>query len=233
MNFLVPYCVLILISSCLAALLTPLIRSLALHIGAVDHPRGRKIHKTPTPRLGGVSVVLAGTLTVVAVLGLDQVLGHVIGLNPEVWFSVLPGGGIILLVGIWDDLRSVRAGVKFCCIATGAGITLWLGIRLENVSLFGSSSINLGALSLPLTSLWIFGITNAFNLVDGLGVRNHLFLRKYQLITPAWGVVLSPPLPTHWVAGRPVLKSTNAVWHSRPTLSHGSESGCSQPAPGQ
>src|SRR2546425_11049789 len=82
MNFLVPYCVLILISSGLAALVTPLIRSLALHIGAVDHPGVRKIHKTPTPCLGGVSVVLAGTLTVVAMLGLDQVLGRVIGLNP-------------------------------------------------------------------------------------------------------------------------------------------------------
>jgi UDP-GlcNAc:undecaprenyl-phosphate GlcNAc-1-phosphate transferase len=168
MNFLVPYCVLILISSCLAALLTPLMRSLALHIGAVDHPSVRKIHKTPTPRLGGVSVVLAGTLTVVAVLGLDQVLGRLIGLNPGVWSSVLPGGGIILLVGIWDDLRPVRAGVKFCCIAIGAGIALWLGIRLESVSLFGSSIMNLGVLSLPLTFLWIVGITNAFNLVDGL-----------------------------------------------------------------
>jgi len=47
-------------------------------------------------------------------------------------------------------------------------MALWLGIRLENVSLFGSSSIHLGALSLPLTFLWIVGITNAFNLVDGL-----------------------------------------------------------------
>jgi UDP-GlcNAc:undecaprenyl-phosphate GlcNAc-1-phosphate transferase len=85
-----------------------------------------------------------------------------------VWLSVLPGGGIILLVGIWDDLRPVQAWVKFCCIATGAGIALWLGIRLENVSLFGSNSIDLGALSLPLTFVWIVGITNAFNLVDGL-----------------------------------------------------------------
>ena len=168
MNFLVPHCVLILISSGLAALLTPLIRALALHIGAVDHPGGRKIHQTPTPRLGGVSVMLAGTLTVVAGLGLDQVLGGVLGLNPGVWFSVLPGGGIILLVGIWDDLHPVSAGVKFCWIAIGAGIALWLGIRFEHVSLFGSSSIHLGALSLPLTFLWIVGITNAFNLVDGL-----------------------------------------------------------------
>jgi UDP-GlcNAc:undecaprenyl-phosphate GlcNAc-1-phosphate transferase len=47
-------------------------------------------------------------------------------------------------------------------------IALWLGVRLENVSLFGSSSIHLGTLSLPLTFLWIVGITNAFNLVDGL-----------------------------------------------------------------
>ena len=47
-------------------------------------------------------------------------------------------------------------------------MALWLGIRLEHVSLFGSSSMHLGALSLPLTFLWIVGITNAFNLVDGL-----------------------------------------------------------------
>src|SRR5215467_1501551 len=98
MHFLVPYCVLLLMSSGLAALLTPLIRALALRVGAVDHPGGRKIHQTPTPRLGGVSVVLAGTLTVVAGLGLDQVFGPVIGLHPEVWFPVLPGGVIILLV---------------------------------------------------------------------------------------------------------------------------------------
>ena len=68
----------------------------------------------------------------------------------------------------WDDVRPLPAGVKFVLQGAAAGVAIWGGILVEHVSLFGGSGIDLGALALPLTFVWIIGITNAFNLVDGL-----------------------------------------------------------------
>ena len=66
--------VFLLIAAALSCGLTPLVRYVARWVGAVDQPGGRKIHAIPTPRLGGVSVVVSGVLTVLIVWGLEH--GH-------------------------------------------------------------------------------------------------------------------------------------------------------------
>ena len=162
------YLALVVISLCVSLALTPLPRSLAMRVGVLDYPGERKLHTTPMPRLGGVSVVLSGTLTVIIVLWIRQVVGHGAELNLAAWWPALPGGILIFLVGIWDDLRSVPPWVKFLFQTVAAGVAIWLGVRIEHISLLGSGSLDLGMLSLPLTFLWIVGITNAFNLIDGL-----------------------------------------------------------------
>jgi UDP-GlcNAc:undecaprenyl-phosphate GlcNAc-1-phosphate transferase len=134
----------------------------------VDQPGARKIHTVPTPRLGGVSVVLAGVLTALIISGLQQVTDGLTYSSLDAWKSVCVGGAIVFLLGVWDDVRPVPAGVKFVVQGVAAGVAIWGGIVVEHVSLLGGSRIDLGALALPLTFVWIIGLTNAFNLVDGL-----------------------------------------------------------------
>jgi len=164
----VTYLSLIYIAFCASFILTPLVRLLAFRIGAVDRPGERKIHTVPMPRLGGVGVVGSVVLTVLIALEVDSLIGGAFTFNLENWTPVFLGGTIVFLGGVWDDLRTIPSWVKFLCQALAAGIAISLGIQVEQISLFGGSSISLGVLAIPLTFLWIVGITNAFNLVDGL-----------------------------------------------------------------
>jgi len=134
----------------------------------MDQPGERKIHAIPTPRLGGVSVVVSGLLTVLIVWALERVTGGGVRVELGVCTPVCLGGAIVFLLGVWDDIRPLPAGVKFVLQGVAAGAAIWCGILVEHVSLLGGSPIDLGALALPLTMVWIIGITNAFNLVDGL-----------------------------------------------------------------
>jgi UDP-GlcNAc:undecaprenyl-phosphate/decaprenyl-phosphate GlcNAc-1-phosphate transferase len=161
-------CFFLLIAAALSCGLTPLVRYVARWVGAVDQPGERKIHAVPIPRLGGVSVVVSGVLTVLIVWELERVSGGVMWVDPEVWKPVSLGGALVFLLGVWDDIRPVPAWVKFVLQGVAAGVAIWFGILVENVSLLGGRSIHLGILALPLTFVWIIGITNAFNLIDGL-----------------------------------------------------------------
>src|SRR5262245_1029722 len=148
--------------------LTPLVRYGARWIGAMDQPGGRKIHAVPIPRLGGVSIVVSGVLTCLIGWGLEHVTGGIVRVDLGVWKPVCLGGALVFLLGVWDDLRPVPAGMKFVVQGVAIGITIWCGITVKQASLLGGGSISLGALALPLTFVWIMGITNAFNLIDGL-----------------------------------------------------------------
>jgi UDP-GlcNAc:undecaprenyl-phosphate GlcNAc-1-phosphate transferase len=146
--------------------LTPLSIRIARRVGAIDTPGPRRVHMTPIPRLGGLAVVTA-VAAVVGAFGLflpgslgwtggATTLGPLAGLIP------------ILLVSVRDDISHVGAFPKLLAQATGAGIAMWFGVLLPpTVHLFGYP-IALGWMAYPLSALWIVGVTNAFNLVDGL-----------------------------------------------------------------
>lgn len=160
--------VLIVLATCGGLFLTPLVRSLALCVGAIDRPGERKVHTLPIPRMGGLAVVLSALLAILV----GMVVDHLAGIEPRFdatnWAPILLGGALVFLVGLWDDIRPVPAGIKLVFQAMAAGVAIWFGILIERVSLFGTDILELGALAIPLTFLWIVGITNAFNLVDGL-----------------------------------------------------------------
>jgi UDP-GlcNAc:undecaprenyl-phosphate GlcNAc-1-phosphate transferase len=168
LDYILTYGVLFVISACASFVLTPFVGRLAVRIGVVDRPGERKIHTASVPRLGGVSLVLSIFLTVLVALGLQRVTGRVFALDLEAWGPVLYGGMIVFLVGIWDDVRSIPAWVKFLFQAMATCLVLWFGVQIDQVSLLGGDSLKLGVLGPPLTFLWIIGITNAFNLLDGL-----------------------------------------------------------------
>ena len=148
----------------LAYTLAPLVARLAVRLGAVDQPGARKIHTHPVPRLGGLSVlgavgvtwVVQGLLSGQRSLPADLAMGLGIGLIP------------VVAVSIADDIRSVRPGVKLLGHLMGAVVAVSFGVSLgAEVHLFGAN-ISLGWLAIPLSVLWFVGLTNAFNLIDGL-----------------------------------------------------------------
>lgn len=163
----VTYLILFLIACCASLALTPLVRLLALRLGAVDQPGERKIHPQAIPRLGGGAIVLASVITAMVVKALGSAGGLFAPLELDTWLPVALGGGIIFVTGVWDDLHPLPAGVKFLFQAGAALVAIWFGLRIETIDLLGDT-VGLGPLALPLTFLWIVGMTNAFNLIDGL-----------------------------------------------------------------
>jgi UDP-GlcNAc:undecaprenyl-phosphate/decaprenyl-phosphate GlcNAc-1-phosphate transferase len=164
----VTYLLLFLIAFCLSWAVSPLIRQAAFRIGAVDFPGERKVHTVPTPRIGGVVIACSIAGTFLAAFGLTHLAQSGLALDLTHWLPILAGGIIVFLGGAFDDIRPLPAWAKFLVQAAGAVVAIGFGVRIEHVSLFGSDLIDLGLFALPLTFLWIVGITNAFNLVDGL-----------------------------------------------------------------
>jgi UDP-GlcNAc:undecaprenyl-phosphate GlcNAc-1-phosphate transferase len=151
------------VAAVLALVLTRGVRALAWRWNLVDAPGQRKIHTVSVPRVGGVGV----TLAMVLALAIAAAAGRVSAADVRGWLPVLVGGTVVLAVGLWDDLRPLPAWVKLAVELAGAGVTVGLGVRIEHVTLFGVT-LPLGLLAVPLTLAWIVGVTNAFNLMDGL-----------------------------------------------------------------
>jgi UDP-GlcNAc:undecaprenyl-phosphate GlcNAc-1-phosphate transferase len=147
----------------LALVLTPAVRALARRWNLVDAPGGRKIHTVSVPRVGGVGITLAMMLALAGA----AVTGEASADDVHAWLPVLLGGALVFAVGLWDDVRPLPAWVKLAVQIAGAGGAAALGVRIEHVTLLGST-LGLGLLALPLTILWIVGLTNAFNVMDGL-----------------------------------------------------------------
>ena len=151
------------VAGVLALALTPLVRRLAQRAGALDPPGARKIHSVSVPRLGGVAVGLAVALAI----GLENALGGRGGASAAAWRPVFIGGALIFVLGVWDDLRPVPPAVKVAVQIAAAGVAIALGVLIARVTVLGRT-LDLGPLAVPVTILWIVGLTNAFNLMDGL-----------------------------------------------------------------
>ncbi|OGI08584.1 MAG: hypothetical protein A3I68_01290 [Candidatus Melainabacteria bacterium RIFCSPLOWO2_02_FULL_35_15] len=162
-------------------LLTPLIQSRAQKLGVLDRPSKRKIHTTPVPRLGGVSIYASIFLTSlvfiaaywhykISVIGTFSLLG------------IFAGGTIIFFLGLLDDIEPLPAVYKLYIQIMAASIAWYLGIRIVHViNPFYHADLHFFSISVGdqyfhfdrtasylITLIWIIGITNAINLVDGM-----------------------------------------------------------------
>ncbi len=147
----------------LAYLFTPHVKIFAERIGAIDVPKdGRRMHKKPIPRVGGLAI-FGGFLCGILVFGqLDTTM-----------LCVLLGSIIIVVLGIFDDVMALGARLKFVVQIIAAAIPVCIGdlqISLfTNLNPFSSEPyFHLGIFAVPVTIVWIVGITNAVNLIDGL-----------------------------------------------------------------
>ncbi len=135
----------------------PVIGKIANHIGALDIPNERKVHKKPIPRLGGLGIYF-GFLLGYMIFGKESIQMN----------SILIGSFIIIITGIIDDIKPIPAKYKFLGQLVGAAIIpIYGGIVLKEISAFGLY-IDFGALSIPITILFIVSIINCMNLIDGL-----------------------------------------------------------------
>ncbi|MBI3890870.1 MAG: undecaprenyl/decaprenyl-phosphate alpha-N-acetylglucosaminyl 1-phosphate transferase [Candidatus Wallbacteria bacterium] len=151
-----------------AAVLTPVMRRWAVAIGAVDHPDPRKVHRRAMPRLGGIAVY-AGFWTGVLLFGFAHR-----GQMPPVIAGIFMGSLSLVLLGIYDDIGDAPVRVKFPVQIAAAHLAYFFGVRFDLLgslaAFFGVAlpGTFLGFASYALTILWIVGVTNAINFMDGL-----------------------------------------------------------------
>lgn len=159
---------------------TPFVRERAVKLGLLDQPSERRVHKSPTPRLGGISVYLSLFITSLILL---SVYGNMNGsFNDFPIYGILAGGTIIFFLGLFDDLEPIGAKQKLLVQFLAASVAWILGVKILHIVnpffhadffLFrlsiGERIINFGpVMSYVLTVFWIVAITNAINLVDGI-----------------------------------------------------------------
>ena len=141
---------------------TPMVKALACKVGAIDVPKdNRRMHKVPIPRMGGLAIFLAFLLSVLVFADIDRQMQ-----------GILLGSIMIVILGVLDDIMALKALPKLFVQIAAAGVAVWHGCTIQFVSnpnVFSEATyLNLGWLSIPITVLWIVGITNAVNLIDGL-----------------------------------------------------------------
>jgi UDP-GlcNAc:undecaprenyl-phosphate GlcNAc-1-phosphate transferase len=143
-----------------AYLLTPLIRRFALKLNAVASPNHRTIHMSKIPKLGGLGI-FAAFFAGFAILTQFSAQG-------DYAYGLLIGGVILVVLGFFDDLYVLSCYKKLAGQALAASIAIYFGFSIQSISLPFGNTVELGVLSLPLSLLWIIGIGNAINLIDGL-----------------------------------------------------------------
>lgn len=162
------------------ALFIPIVKKIAIFIGAMDIPNERKIHKVPIPRLGGIGIY-GGFL-----LGYMLFGQHSVQMN-----AILIGSFIILVTGIFDDIKPVPAKYKLIGQIVGAAIIpLYGGILLKDISAFGMY-LDFGIFAYPITILFIVAIINCINLIDGLDGLSSGISSIYFLTVGIIGLLLN------------------------------------------
>ena len=146
----------------LSLALTPAVRGLARRLRWLDHPDGeRKLHPVAVPRAGGLAVYLAFVLAVAA-------YGAWTGAGADGHVALVAAAGAVLLVGLLDDARGATATTKLSVQTAAAAFLYAQGYRIETLTNPFGDAFSLGSLSFPITVLWLVGMSNAFNLIDGL-----------------------------------------------------------------
>ncbi|MGM9933207.1 MraY family glycosyltransferase [Pradoshia sp.] len=150
-----------LVAVVMTILFTPYVIKLAHKIGATDSPNKRKVHSKVMPSMGGLAIFLSFIITVsIFMPGLS---------SSRTYTSIIVGATLIIILGIFDDKFELSAKVKFLGQIVAALIIVVGGnIQVNFINTPFGDPIYFGYLAIPLTVIWIVGITNAINLIDGL-----------------------------------------------------------------
>lgn len=154
----------------LSFILTRYVRNLANARGWLAAPAlERHLHQTPLPRLGGVAIFLSFLLSIgIAVLLSWRYPALNFGFSLKTLVTIILPGLLVFLLGVYDDVRGAGPYLKFAVQAAAGAMLFAGGLRILDLPvLFGGHHFS-WVVGLPLTILWVWAITNAFNLIDGL-----------------------------------------------------------------
>lgn len=154
------------ISLVLTLLFTPMAKRAAFLLNAIDKPSDRKVHTGSMPRLGGLAIFIG--FFSAAVIGLVIALIRHMKLNYTALIGILLGAIVILIVGMIDDMKSISPVKKLILQICASLVPIMFGVQITFISNPVTGILLLGYLSVPVTILWIVGITNALNFIDGL-----------------------------------------------------------------
>lgn len=148
----------VLVTFLISVILVPVAKKVAEHVGAMDMPNERKVHKKPMPRMGGIAVYTA------------FLFGYMLyGQITNQMISILIGSFLIVLVGIFDDIKPIGAKYKFLVQVVAALIVVIYGqVYFTEISFLGLYIKFNKVVSYILSTFFIVSITNAINLIDGM-----------------------------------------------------------------
>lgn len=157
---------------------TPIARKIAISSGAISVPKdSRRVHKKPMPLLGGLAIVVGFLLAVTYSLATKNYRLFLENLSKPSTLGILAGSLIIIVLGVIDDIKALKASVKFPIQILAATIVVATGTRITAISKPFQAAVashpNMmfileDLIAFAISVIWIVGITNAINLIDGL-----------------------------------------------------------------
>src|SRR5476651_1867573 len=179
----------------LALIFTPWMRDFAVRKRMVDTTSSvRKIHVKAVPRIGGVAFVLAWYIAIGLMLAVDQRLRDALMARAPRSFMFLAGGLAVAVLRALDDVYGLRARTKLIARLVIAFALCVAGFTVDTIGLPTGTVLHLGWIAIPFTMLWIVGVMNAMNLIDGLdgGISTIalgvIFVLSLSMSLPALGM---------------------------------------------
>lgn len=146
-----------------ALVLTPVARTLATRLGAVDVPEDRKVHEKTTPTLGGVAIYASMLMGMGVYLAVDY---HKVSSD---MLGIILGATIIFIFGVIDDVRHLSPLSKLFGQILSAGVLVIMGVQIQNIRIPGTAVVSLSPeLSVVVSLIWVVAFINIINLIDGL-----------------------------------------------------------------
>lgn len=184
-----------LIAFAFTVLLTPIVRRMALRSGWVDRPDGlRKLHARTIPAVGGVAIAGGAAVGLAYLHGVRDLVPFDLAMPPAM---LLIGAAVMVAAGFYDDTRGLGFKGKFAIQVFAAYTLLYAGYRVDvsGLPFMGEDPYVHALLSIPLTLLWIVGVINAINLMDGLdGLAAGLVLIAFACLAFVFGFNGQPGL---------------------------------------
>jgi len=150
-------------------IITPLVIRTAIRYKILDYPNERKVHDHPIPRIGGASLYIVFSIVSILYISLIGRVRASFNFSSKYWITLGIGATIVFLLGLYDDIKHAPIWIKFSFQIIAALIPMTFGgVLIQAMGIPVVGLIPIGWLAYPLTVLWIVGVTNAFNLIDGL-----------------------------------------------------------------
>jgi UDP-GlcNAc:undecaprenyl-phosphate GlcNAc-1-phosphate transferase len=162
----IPLIFLFLASAATSFLTTGIVKRVAEEVGAIDHPGARKLHLNATPRLGGLAIIFGFGFPLM-LMAANGRAAELVSKNLTYLFAVLASGSLIVGLGVYDDLLGSDAAKKFLVQSVAAVILVAFGFRFSSISI-GEHTVTLGVFGWLFSVVWIVGVINAMNFIDGI-----------------------------------------------------------------